>query len=120
MTWQRITIKSPSNSGSGVIGQVPNTGGRAFGAARLAKSNRYSMRDEAEARKLVRQHLRRRAAARKRISIGYRLCELIDPGQWAMPYDCTSDQFTLDGVERIGIKVETKSRSLYFEQSIYI
>ena len=43
---------------------------------------RYAVRDEAEARKLVRETLRRRATARKRIGVAYRFCQLIDPHQW--------------------------------------
>ena len=39
-------------------------------------------RDEAEARKLVRQSLRRRGTARKRIGVGYELKELSDPEGW--------------------------------------
>jgi hypothetical protein len=43
---------------------------------------RYAVRDEAEARKLVARTLRRRAGAPKRIGVGYRFRELLDPGQW--------------------------------------
>jgi len=43
---------------------------------------RYAVKDEVEARKLVRETLRRRATARKRIGVAYRFCELIDPHQW--------------------------------------
>jgi predicted DNA-binding WGR domain protein len=43
---------------------------------------RQSVRDETAARKLVGQHLRRRATARRRIGVSYQLRELADPGQW--------------------------------------
>lgn len=43
---------------------------------------RYVAGDEAEARKLVQNNLRRRATARKRIGVPYRFRELIDPWQW--------------------------------------
>lgn len=43
---------------------------------------RYAAGDEAEARKLVGKTLRRRATAKKRIGVSYRLRELTDPWQW--------------------------------------
>jgi hypothetical protein len=43
---------------------------------------RYVAGDEAEARKLVQQSLRRRATARKRIGVSYRFRELSNPWQW--------------------------------------
>jgi hypothetical protein len=43
---------------------------------------RYVAQDEAEARKLVHQTLRRRATAKRRIGVPYRFRELIDPWQW--------------------------------------
>lgn len=43
---------------------------------------RHLVQDEAEAKKLVRESLRRRATARKRIGVAYRFCQLIDPHQW--------------------------------------
>ena len=43
---------------------------------------RYAVKDEVEARKLVRETLRRRATARKRIGVPYRFRQLIDPHQW--------------------------------------
>lgn len=43
---------------------------------------RYAVRDETEARKLVRESLRRRATARKRIGVLYRFCQLLDPHHW--------------------------------------
>ncbi len=43
---------------------------------------RHVARDEDEARELVRRSLRRRASARARIGVSYRICELIDPGRW--------------------------------------
>ncbi|WP_169979780.1 WGR domain-containing protein [Tautonia rosea] len=48
---------------------------------------RYLARDEAEAKKLVRQSLRRRGTARKRIGVGYELRELVDPGEWLECFD---------------------------------
>lgn len=43
---------------------------------------RYLARDEAEAKKLVRQSLERRDTARKRIGVGYQIKELSDPAGW--------------------------------------
>jgi len=43
---------------------------------------RYAVSNESEARKLVRESLRRRASAKKRIGVPYRFCELRDPAQW--------------------------------------
>jgi hypothetical protein len=43
---------------------------------------RYIVRDESEARKLVRENLRRRATAKRRIGVSYQFRELIDPWQW--------------------------------------
>jgi hypothetical protein len=43
---------------------------------------RHAVRDEADARKLVRESLRRRASAKKCIGVPYRFCELKDPGRW--------------------------------------
>lgn len=43
---------------------------------------RYLASDEAEARKLVRQSLRRRGTARKRIGVCYKLKELTAPEEW--------------------------------------
>ena len=43
---------------------------------------RYLACDEAEARKIVRRCLQRRATAPKRIGVAYRLREIDDPGQW--------------------------------------
>ena len=43
---------------------------------------RYAVKDEAEAKKLVRETLRRRATARKRIGVAYSFRQLIDPHQW--------------------------------------
>jgi hypothetical protein len=37
---------------------------------------------EADARRIVRHCLQRRATAPKRIGVGYQLRELADPGQW--------------------------------------
>jgi hypothetical protein len=47
------------------------------------RSVRYAVDDEKEARQLVSRTLRRRATARKRIGVGYRFRELIDPWEWA-------------------------------------
>jgi hypothetical protein len=41
--------------------------------------------DEAEARRIVRHCLKRRATAPKRIGIPYQLRDLADPGQWLAP-----------------------------------
>ena len=38
--------------------------------------------DEADAKKLVRESLRRRSTAKRRIGVSYRFCQLIDPHQW--------------------------------------
>ncbi len=43
---------------------------------------RHVARDEAEARKIVRHCLQRRATAPRRIGITYQLTDLADPGQW--------------------------------------
>ena len=43
---------------------------------------RYVAGDEAEARKIVCQCLRRRASAPRRIGVCYQLCEISDPCQW--------------------------------------
>jgi hypothetical protein len=42
----------------------------------------YTVRNETEAKKLVRESLRRRATARKRIGVPYCFCQVIDPHQW--------------------------------------
>lgn len=44
--------------------------------------HRYAADNEAGARKVVRQNLRRRATAKQRIGVSYHVCEVIDPGQW--------------------------------------
>jgi predicted DNA-binding WGR domain protein len=46
------------------------------------RSIRYAVQDEAQAKKLVRETLRRRATARKRIGVPYRFRQLVDPHQW--------------------------------------
>jgi hypothetical protein len=43
---------------------------------------RYVTNTESEARKLVKESLRRRSSAKKRIGVAYRFCQLIDPHQW--------------------------------------
>lgn len=43
---------------------------------------RHVVSDESEAQKLVKQMLRRRATAQKRIGTGYRFLELHDPQAW--------------------------------------
>jgi len=43
---------------------------------------RYAVRDETEARKLVRESLRRRATAKRRIGVAYTFRQLTDPHQW--------------------------------------
>ncbi|MGB8031446.1 MAG: WGR domain-containing protein [Terracidiphilus sp.] len=46
------------------------------------RSIRYAVQDEIQAKKLVRDTLRRRASARKRIGVSYRFFQLVDPHQW--------------------------------------
>ena len=48
---------------------------------------RYVAASEADARKIVRHCLQRRATAPKRIGVAYRLRELDDPGQWVSSLD---------------------------------
>jgi hypothetical protein len=43
---------------------------------------RHIATDEADARRIVRRCLQRRATAPKRIGVAYQLRELADPGQW--------------------------------------
>lgn len=43
---------------------------------------RYSAPDEASAQRIVQSKLNRRASAKKRIGVPYRVRELIDPGAW--------------------------------------
>lgn len=43
---------------------------------------RYVADDEAGARKIIRQNLRRRATAKQRSGVSYHVCEVIDSGQW--------------------------------------
>ena len=43
---------------------------------------RYAVQDEDEAKKFVRETLRRRATARKGIGVPYRFCQLMNPHQW--------------------------------------
>ena len=43
---------------------------------------RHVAGDEAEARRIVRHCLQRRATAPRRIGVPYRLCEIEDPGDW--------------------------------------
>jgi hypothetical protein len=43
---------------------------------------RYALLNEAQAKKLVCETLRRRATARKRIGVHHSFCQLIDPYQW--------------------------------------
>ena len=50
------------------------------------RSRRYVVRDEEEARRLVRSILKRRATAPQRIGVAYRIRELIDPAGWAGSY----------------------------------
>lgn len=45
---------------------------------------RYAVQDEAGARKLVRETLRRRATAKRRIGVAYEFRELIDPSMWCL------------------------------------
>jgi hypothetical protein len=43
---------------------------------------RHVAGDEADARRIVRQCLQRRATAPRRIGVAYQLTDLADPGQW--------------------------------------
>jgi hypothetical protein len=43
---------------------------------------RYVVADETEARKMVRENLRRRSTAKKRIGAAYQFQQLVDPGEW--------------------------------------
>jgi len=43
---------------------------------------RYVVADENEARKMVRENLRRRATAKRRIGVAYQFQELVDPKKW--------------------------------------
>jgi hypothetical protein len=43
---------------------------------------RYVVKDESEARKLVRENLRRRATAERRIGVAYQFRQLVDPCEW--------------------------------------
>lgn len=52
---------------------------------------RYAASDEAEARQVVRHCLRRRATATKRLGVGYRFRELVDPGKWVATPDGTNE-----------------------------
>jgi hypothetical protein len=45
---------------------------------------RYVAADEAQARKIVRHCLQRRATAPRRIGVPYQLRELHDPGRWTL------------------------------------
>ncbi len=53
---------------------------------------RYIAGDEDEARRIVRRCLQRRATSPKRIGVGYRFRELIDPEHWASPSEIIRDQ----------------------------
>jgi hypothetical protein len=70
----------------------------------LGRRIRYLAHGEADARRIVRHCLQRRATAPRRIGVGYQLRELDDPGQWLPPCSPrTSDQITLDEVEQSAI-----------------
>jgi len=43
---------------------------------------RYVATDESDARKHVKDSLRRRSSAKRRIGVAYRFCQLTDPHQW--------------------------------------
>lgn len=43
---------------------------------------RYVVRDETEARNLVRENLRRRATAKRRIGVAYQFTGMFDPEKW--------------------------------------
>ena len=51
------------------------------------RSRRYLVRDEEEARRLVRSILERRATAPRRIGVAYRIREILDPEEWARSYE---------------------------------
>jgi hypothetical protein len=46
------------------------------------RSIRYVAENEAAARRRVNQVLQRRASARQRIGVSYRICQIQDPGKW--------------------------------------
>lgn len=46
------------------------------------RTRRHVVRDEESARRLVQSILKRRATAPRRIGVGYRTLELIDPAGW--------------------------------------
>ena len=48
---------------------------------------RYVVRDEGEARKLVRDNLLRRATAKRRIGVAYQFRQLVDPQKWCPSSD---------------------------------
>ena len=48
----------------------------------VGRSRSYVVRDEAEARHLVQGILKHRATAPRRLGVGYRMLELIDPAGW--------------------------------------
>ena len=48
----------------------------------VGRSRSYVVRDEAEARRLVRRILKRRTTAPRRIGVAYRILDLIDPAGW--------------------------------------
>lgn len=45
---------------------------------------RYLARDEEDSKRLVRQSMKRRGTARKRIGVGYQLKEMSDPAGWGL------------------------------------
>jgi hypothetical protein len=49
----------------------------------VGRSRSFVVRDEAEARRLTQSLLKRRATAPRRLGVGYRIIELIDPAGWA-------------------------------------
>ncbi len=51
------------------------------------RSRSFVVRDEAEARRLAQNILKRRATAPRRIGVAYRILELIDPAGWAGAYE---------------------------------
>ena len=60
----------------------------------VGRSRSYVVRDEAQARRLVRRILKRRTTAPRRIGVAYRIIELIDPAGWVGSYgsDGTAEQ----------------------------
>jgi predicted DNA-binding WGR domain protein len=52
---------------------------------------RYVVRDEQAARKLVRENLRRRTTAKRRIGVAYQFRKVVDPENWCR--EAVSEEF---------------------------